>query len=310
MRSEWLAQYLTCQAEPLNQAYRLARQGDPVRFADAFSGFIRELLDPMLVGLDHWPGESKAALTEAAYHSGLAMARHGWFAPEHKVVSAPLFQQILPAWLLPYPDDAPRLLIHLLNALSHLPSIPQRSQLLVNFQACLPSPDVVADTLVLLCWMSGLAQYREAALVAMNRCSDLLTTLGLGDPKQFENPWWQGAQKQWRNSPVELGASVWLGGEFTNRPQLATAAGQLLIQAGDDVWQLYADAFGQLLHPHHQAYPKIVAVPACAQVPFGLASHWREFDQPRQCLERPHDWVFSFHNRYAVLVIPKVGALQ
>lgn len=307
MRSDWFAHYLILQAEPLNLAYRLARQGDPARFAEAFSGFVREGLDPLLARLDHWPAEYKLALAETAYHSGLTMVRHGWLAPEHQAVTIHLFQQYLPDWLSPYPEDAPRLLTLLLNALSHLPGVYPRSRFLDIWHACLPTPEATADTLLLLSWMSGLPQFRDAALAAMHRCPDLVATLGLGDPALFDHPWWLGPQRQWHSCPVELGGSVWLGGEFTNRPQLLTAAGHTLVQAGGDGWQLHADAFGQLLRPHRHDHPVGVAVPECAQAPARLTEYWREFDQPRQCLERRHDWVVSFHNRYAVMVIPKVG---
>ncbi len=307
MQSDWLAHYLVRQAGPLNQAYRLARQGDPVRFAQLFRRFVLESLDPLLAGLDHWQPEHKAALAEAAYQSGLTMAQHGWLASEHQAVTDTLFQQLLPDWLSPYPEAAPRLLTQLLNTLAHLPDAQQRAALLTHWQRCQPEPDITPDALVVLGWMSGLPQFREAALAAMHRRPELSTILAIGDPARYAHPWWQGPQRQWHTAAVRLGASVWLGGEFAGRPELRTANRHTFIQAGNDCWQLFIDAFGQTLLPHAQP-PESDPAPGCTRLPAHLASHWREADRPHQCLEREHDWVVSFHTSYAVLVIPKKGA--
>ncbi|MFP3977384.1 hypothetical protein [Marinobacter sp. KMM 10035] len=310
MHSGWLAHYLVRRAEPLNQAYRLARQGDPVQFANTFSCFIRDALDPLMSELDCWSSEHKAALTETAYHCGLAMVRHGWLTSEHQAVSIPLFRELLPAWLAPYPEDAPGMLTRLLNALSHLSGSNQRAHLLAYWKTCLPTPEAAPDTLLVLGWMSGLPQFREAALEGMRRRPELTVVLGLGDPTLFQNPWWQGSQGQWYTSPVVLGASVWLGGEFSSRPQLLTDSGHTFIKAGSDCWQLHVDAFGQALLPQRQ--DNLEGVPALEYraAQHRLAPNWREFDEPCQCLERPYDWVVSFHNRYAVMVIPKAGDLR
>lgn len=306
MQSDWLAHYLVRQAEPLNQAYRLARQGDPVRFAQLFSCFVQESLDPLLAGLDHWQHEHKAALAEVAYHSGLTMARHGWLAPEHQAITDTLFRQLLPAWLSPYPEAAPRLLTQLFNTLAHLPNAHQRASLLTHWHHCQPKPDITPEALVVLGWMSGLPQFRDAALAAMHRRPELSTTLAIGDPTLYEHPWWQGLQGQWQTTAVRLGASTWLGGEFSCRPELRIGIGHTFIQAGNDCWQLFIDAFGQALLPHTQP-SESEPVPDCTHPPGHLASHWREADRPRQCLERAFDWVVSFHTSYSVLVIPKMG---
>lgn len=307
MHSDWLAQYLVQQAEPLNHAYRLARQGDPARFANAFSQFVLEALDPLLTELDHWATEHKAALTETAYESGLIMARRGWLAPEHQAVTGLLFKQLLPEWLSPYPEDAPRLLTQLLNTLSHLPDVSQRSRLLSHLQTCLPTPDDTPDALLILSWMSGLPHFRDAALKTMNRRPGLAERVVEGDPAWFQNPWWQGPRLQWQTRPVEVGKSIWLGGEFTSRPRLLVTPEHTLIEAGTDCWQLHIDAFGQTLLPHARTHPPSQPVAECTQIPAGLASSWRDSEQPRQCLERPYDWVVNFHTCYAVLVIPKAG---
>ena len=60
MRSEWLAQYLVQQADTLNHAYRLARQGDQGEFARSFSGFLLEALGPLMLALDPWPATRRA----------------------------------------------------------------------------------------------------------------------------------------------------------------------------------------------------------------------------------------------------------
>lgn len=307
MRSDWLAQYLVRHAEPLNHAYRLARQGDPVRFAATVSQFIRESLDPLLARLDHWAPEHKSALAETAYHSGLTMARHGWLTGDHRAVTDLLFLQVLPDWLSPHPEAAPRMMIQLLNALTHLPETSQRARLLAHWQSYLPKPDVTPDTLLVLGWMSGLPQFREAALEALRRHAALSTALAIGDPELFRHPWWQGPERGWYTRHVELGASVWLGGDFTSRPRLVVSAGHTLVQAGADCWRLHADAFGQVLLPCARPQVTSQPLPDGVEVPDHLRLNWRDVDQPRQCLERPHDWVVSFHTRYAVLVIPKVG---
>ena len=77
MRSDWLAQYLVQQADALNHAYRLARQGDQAEFARSFSGFVLDALDPLLLALEPWPATNKAALAETAYQAGLTLVRRG-----------------------------------------------------------------------------------------------------------------------------------------------------------------------------------------------------------------------------------------
>ena len=111
MRSDWLAQYLVQQADTLNHAYRLARQGDQAEFARSFSGFVLDALDPLLLALEPWPAANKAALAETAYQVGLTLVRRGWLAAEQRALTVELFTTVLPRWLAPYPADAPRLLL-------------------------------------------------------------------------------------------------------------------------------------------------------------------------------------------------------
>ena len=307
MKSEWLAHYLTRQADSLNQAYRLARQGDPVQFASAFGRFVQHNLDSLLTSLDQWSPSNKAALCETAYQCGLTLTRHGWLRAEHQPVTDRLFQQLLPTWLAPYPDAAPRLLTQLLNALSHLPDAGQRTGLLDHWQRCLPAPDATPDALLMFSWMAGLPQYRDAALHALHRHPDWLKTLALGDPEAFEHPWWQGSTLGWHSAQVHLGASHWLGGDFTARPRLLIAPGQTLVQAGQECWHLYIDAFGQTLLPTASHHPMLLPVPECKRLPTVLAHLSQGIETPRQCLERRHDWVVSFHDSYALRVIPKTG---
>ena len=307
MQSTWLAQYLVKQADALNQTYRLARQGDSVQFASSFSAFILEALDPLLANLEHWAPARKAALTDTAYQSGLVLLRSGWLVGDQRDLANHLFAQLLPEWLAPYPEQGPRLLLQLLNTLSHLPSVNQRTRLLEQWQRCLPNPEATPDSLLVLGWMAGLPQYRLAALAALERQPDLAKVLDLGATQLFAHPWWQGPQAGWQSEPIVLGASTWLGGEFSDLPQLLTTSEHTLIRAGGDCWQLHADAFGHVLLAHRSGQAQLVPELGSARLPTNLANRLRDFDQPRQCLEQPHEWVISFRNRYAVMVIPKTG---
>lgn len=307
MRSEWLAQYLVQQADTLNHAYRLARQGDQGEFARSFSGFLLDALDPLMLALDPWPAANKAALAETSYQAGLTLARRGWLAAEHRALTVELFTRVLPTWLAPYPADAPKLLVQLLNTLSHLPSAAQRSKLLERWQRCNPAPDAAPDHLLVLGWMADLPEFRSAAVAALGRQPTLAKHLQLGEAAQLAHPWWQGATAGWRTAPLELGASTWLGGEFSALPVLLTSAEQTLIQAGDDCWQLHADAWGHKLLAHRPERAAPVPVQDLQQLPPGLSEHWRSIDLARQCLERPYDWVVSFHNSFRIMIIPKSG---
>ncbi|WP_028670773.1 hypothetical protein [Saccharospirillum impatiens] len=307
MQSDWLAQYLTQQSGPLNQAYRLARQGDPAHFANAFGHFVQQDLDPLLAALGHWADACKTALCETAYQSGLTMARHGWLTPGHQPITDRMFQQVLPTWLAPYPDAAPRLLTQFLNTLSHLPDAGQQTRLLDYWERCWPTPDKTPDALVIFSWMSGLPQYRQAAIAVLQHHPDWLEALGMGNAAAFEHPWWQGKTLQWHRDPAQLGASHWLGGDFPGRPRLLIAPGMTLVQAGQEYWHLHADAFGQVLLPTAYRHPLLLPVPDCKQLPAELSPLWQETEMPRQCLERRHDWVVSFHASYRLLVIPKIG---
>ncbi len=307
MRSDWLAQYLVQQADTLNHAYRLARQGDQAEFARSFSGFVLDALDPLLLALEPWPAANKAALAETAYQVGLTLVRRGWLAAEQRALTVELFTTVLPRWLAPYPADAPRLLVQLLNTLSHLPSAAQRGSLLEQWQRCNPAPDATPDHLLILGWMAGLPEFRSAAVTALGRQTALAEHLHLGEPEQLAHPWWQGTTAGWRTAPLEFGASTWLGGEFAALPVLLVAADQTLIQAGDDCWQLHADAWGHKLLAHTPEHADPVSIQDLQQLPPGLNDNWRSFDLARQCLERRYDWVVSFHNSFRIMIIPKVG---
>ncbi len=308
MRSDWLAQYLVNHADALNHTYRLARQGDPTQFANTFSHFIYAALDPLLAALNHWTVEYKVALTESAYACGLAMVRHGWWTPDYQDISVRLFNEVLPSWLSLYPEQAPHLMTQVLNALTHLPRPEQRAQHLSYWQKCLPSPEVTPDALLIVSWLSGLPQFRSAALEAMQRQPELLKTLAIGDSDGFKHPWWRGPQQSWQTRPVALGSSMWMGGMFSCRPRLLVTPEYTFVQSGNEFWQLYIDTFGQLLMPRSSDNIPSDLRPAGTRIPAHLSVHWRPSDEPCQCLERPHDWVVCFHNRYAVMVIPKDGA--
>lgn len=307
MRSEWLAQYLLKQADTLNQSYRLARQGDQAEFARCFSGFLLDALDPLMAALDHWPSVNKAGLTEVTYQAGLTLVQRGWLATQQRDLTLALFTRVLPQWLAPYPADAPRLLVQLLNTLSHLPTAAQRSNLLSQWQCCRPTPDTAPDYLLILGWMAGLPEFRTAAVAALSRQPALVAQLQLGAPEHFAHPWWRGPERGWQAEPVVLGAATWLGGEFSELPVLLMAGGHTLIQAGDDCWQLHVDTWGHKLLPHSPEQATPVPTQDLLQLPAALGTPWRSYDQVRQCLERRHEWVVSFHNSYRLMIIPKTG---
>src|SRR5699024_3546810 len=97
---------------------------------------------------------------------------------------------------------------------ARFPTITSKQNLLLRFEQCLPTAANTGNTLLVLSWLNGLAQYRTTAIEVLQQQTELVATLGFSSTKALHNPWWQGDQLQLKTTPVEVGSMSWLGGRF------------------------------------------------------------------------------------------------
>lgn len=117
-------------------------------------------------------------------------------------------------------------------------------------------------------WCAGRAHTREAALrtlpllnaAIVGRLFDLGPQDGLGEsPRELadalrKNRWLDpamraGATSSWERPVARLGGFRGFGGEFLIPPRVGRIEQRLIATAGDDAWEVHADAFGSSLTP-------------------------------------------------------------
>src|SRR5699024_4766859 len=95
---------------------------------------------------------------------GSTLLQYGWLQSEQQALLQQVFLTVLPRWLAPYSEQAPSLISQLLNTLARFPTITSKQNLLQRFEQCLPTAANTGNTLLVLSWLNGLAQYRTTAI--------------------------------------------------------------------------------------------------------------------------------------------------
>jgi len=270
-----------------------------------------ELLKPLLASFKHWPADNQEQLAQYSQQLGSTLLQYGWLQSEQQALLQQVFLTVLPRWLAPYSEQAPSLISQLLNTLARFPTITSKQNLLQRFEQCLPTAANTGNTLLVLSWLNGLAQYRTTAIEVLQQQPELVATLGFSSTKALHNPWWQGDQLQLKTTPVEVGSMSWLGGRFDDLPWIEYSNEQVIINAGARRWQLFADAFGTHLHslptpePHEQPCDEDLSQFTLQLIQFNR--YLRAGDRVKQVLELPHSYLLSFKTSYRLLIIPKQG---
>lgn len=266
--------------------------------------FFKELLVPLFAHFEHWPEDAKEQLAHYSYSLGLTLQQYGWLQNNRRVLLQHIILHIFPRWLTAYPRQAPNLISQLMNALSNFSSFEQQQALLQHFEQHLPVAEETSDTLLVLSWLNGLAQYRASAIKVFQRWPELAAALGFNSLKALKNPWWQGDKLKLKTLPVDVGGMTWLGGRFDDLPWIEFRNQELLVSAGERTWQLFFDAFGVQLQSIKTAEP-CIQQPRLDRQPLRFSHYFRADDEAKQVIELPYSYLISFKTSYRLLIIPK-----
>ncbi|MCH8498679.1 MAG: hypothetical protein LAT63_09385 [Marinobacter sp.] len=306
MPSSWLATQLRARADVYNRQFRIARHQTATVSAEDIACFVQQCLAPLFDGLTRapqpWSDAELADLLDDCYRHGLALCRGRWLTPNTWPLLGQLFGRVLPQWLAPYPGQASTLLTRLLNTLLKLPGTNAWTPFLARWQMLMPKPPQVDDALLMLAWLGGLAEYRHAALQHYQRDPDCFETLLPFHPQRVGERWWSTQQGHWVQTPQRIGASVILGGDFTNPPTLFGDDRAPVIRSGDMVWHLYADAYGLRLLP---IKPGAASTLVRATTGSGPLSDMKDLSGWSSTLALDDYDLFTTPQSYAVILIPR-----
>lgn len=254
-----LAGILRPRREQYNQQVRQRRHTRLGFDESAVTRLVRDLLDPIANQLSD--RESLPRLIDSLFELGLELISQRWIGRESRdpELIAAWFQllQALPGVLLAAPTRLPAALF---NALLQLRQAGADAagwcRQLAHFGSTLDTPDTLLDLGRFLAWQAGLAPQRAAALAAAGRLPPALAGAALGVaaeqwPAAYQrlqqDPWWLPTGRC--TAVRRLGGYAELGGPFSRPPNVASRGNQLWVGDGDRVFLLFADAYGQVLHP-------------------------------------------------------------
>ena len=306
MSSSWLATQLRARADDYNRQFRIARHQTATLSAEDMAAYVQQCLVPLFDGLTQaaqpWSNAELEALLDDCYLHGLGLCRSRWLTATTWPLLIQLYARLLPQWLAPYPDQAGSLVTRLLNTLLKLPGTHAWTPFLARWQMVMPKPDQVDDYLLILAWLSGLAEYRYAALQRYQSNPSGFEPLLPSHPERIAERWWNTQQDHWVKTPLRIGGSVILGGDFTCQPQLFSDDRLPIICSGELAWHVYADAYGLRLLPFT---PASDAALAPAPKGSGVLPEVADLTGWNSKLALTDYDLFTSPQSYAVILIPR-----
>ena len=265
--SPTLAAVLHAERHQLNARFATARVRHPDLDAEAFAGFIRGAIDPLVEAVARTRFERVTGVTLAAYDIALELVGQklvGRSARTPHVGGA--WRRILPE-VAPLVAAAPeRMISAVCNASHHVSSTPgARPGAWIELMVRLARQCSDSATFLTLgqvaAWRAGMAHFRESALAAADKLPESLALAAMDASgahwsqvreRLERDPWYDPAEPNDTSAAPRIvtraGAFRGFGGLFTEPPSVAMTDGQLFVRGGGDCWLLTADAFGATFH--------------------------------------------------------------
>ncbi len=265
--SPTLGAVLRAERDQLNHRFAAARVRHPDLDAEAFAGFIRGAVDPLVGAVARTRFDRVTDVTLAAYDVALELVGQklvGRSARTPHVGGA--WRRILPEVASLVASEPQRMIGAVCNASHHVSLTPgARPGAWIDLMVRLAGQCSDAATFLTLgqvaAWRAGMAHFRDSALAAADKLPESLALAAIQTPgarwSQVRDhlkadPWYDPATPNDMSAMPRIvaraGAFRGFGGLFTEPPTVAMADGQLLVRGGSECWLLTADAFGATFH--------------------------------------------------------------
>jgi hypothetical protein len=268
MVSAAFAEVLAARRHQFNAWAAEARRRYPGFDHDAFSCFLIESADPVVVAVAEAALECVPKVASAAFRMGLDLAG------QRLVDASPRTRALANTWATVMPRFAPlvarrpeQALGMLSNAVLHLSALPGVStqRWCRDMAALAPGVSCIAQLRALgqvLAWRAGAAHYRQGAITAADHLPETLALAAFGAVgavswaqlrgQLIRDPWWHAPDDPDGTPMRTVGTFAGLGGMFIAPPTVRVAGSvshSFVIRSGDRDFLLYADAFGAVLLP-------------------------------------------------------------
>jgi len=257
MLSAGFATLLKERRSSYNAQVAAARSRMPAFDTAAFSGFVRDTVDPLFEALVAVAPDNPARAADALFAMAVDLAEHGWIGPAARSpVVERLWRDAAPAIAATIAADPRETLGALTNAAIKLGQEPgvRPDDWLAGIEALgaeLGGPGQLRALAILLAWRAGAAHARAAALAAADSLPPELACRAVGaagddwaaiGSRLRAEPWWapDGAPAQ----AHRVGGFRGFGGPFVEPPKIAAQGEDFLLASGDGRYRLIADAFG------------------------------------------------------------------
>ncbi|QYG08455.1 hypothetical protein [Janthinobacterium sp. PAMC25594] len=234
-----------------------ARRRFPALDMAAFSAFLRDGVDPLVVAVAAAAPERVGGVTLAAYDMALELVGHGLAGPAAKTPFLNTVWRELAPSFAPLLSTAPVDVLGMLsNAALHIASVAgarpaQWQRELAALAARIATLAQLRAVGQVLAWRAGVAHFRQGALAAADTLPPALALAAFGEPgapwpqvraQLQENPWRGNADGR------EFGSFTGLGGAFGTPPLVRASADGFVVYSGERHYLLVADAYGAVLH--------------------------------------------------------------
>ncbi|MDQ4628343.1 hypothetical protein [Janthinobacterium lividum] len=234
-----------------------ARRRFPALDMAAFSAFLHDGVDPLVVALAAAAPERVGGATFAAYDMALELVGHGLAGPAAKnSFLNTVWRELAPSFA-PLLATAPVDVLGMLsNAAIHIGAVAgaRPAQWQAGMAAVAPQVASVAQLRAVgqvLAWRAGVAHFRLGALAAADTLPQALALAAFGEPgaqwpqvhaQLLANPWRGNAEGR------AFGSFSGLGGDFGTPPQVRATKDGFVVRSAERHYLLVADAYGAVLH--------------------------------------------------------------
>lgn len=234
-----------------------ARRRFPALDMAAFSAFLRDGVDPLIVAVAAAAPERVGGATLAAYDTALELVGHGLAGPAAKNPFLNTVWRELAPQFAPLLAAAPVDVLGMLsNAAIHIASVAgaRPAQWQRELAALAPQIATLAQLRAVgqvLAWRAGVAHFRLGALAAADTLPPALALAAFDEPgAQWPQVHAQLLGNPWRGNTEgrEFGSFTGLGGAFGTPPQVRATLDGFVVRSAERHYLLVADAYGAVLH--------------------------------------------------------------
>ncbi|WP_260599216.1 hypothetical protein [Sphingomonas endolithica] len=253
-----LARILAAGRPPFNARVAAARRARPGFDGAALAQAIRERLDPVVAAVAAIAPDAAPAVADAGFDMILGLAGHG-IAGERGALVDRVWQTLAVAHASSVAERPFAVLAMLTNAALTIAATPgARVDEWIDRMSAM-APQVTAETLraagQVVAWRSGMAHYRDGAIVAADGLPDAVAAAAIGSPAGWaeiraalvDDPWWTPAGEP--TTGITFGGFTGFGGPFAEPPSVRPGPHGFLVRSGLRTGLLVVDAWGATLHP-------------------------------------------------------------